>query len=201
MRSETGRLLRGRGSELQHRCGVSGGFGMVREPREVRAAHRRRAQLAQRRSVEFQPAMRVDRSFDGEPRQLVPEHDSIVLEPKHPGGEALAERGDGIPGDRLQQPQFRTRRRHGHRIEEIPRPRVESSHSREDRVAHAARDLRGRGRENLSDEERVPARAPVQLFGIDRVARGQQPHRRRRERGNRDAHYLARGRKLSEDGP
>ena len=41
--------------------------------------------------------MRVDGILNRQPRQFVAERDRVVLEPKHPGGEALVERGDGSP--------------------------------------------------------------------------------------------------------
>ena len=115
---------------------------MVREPREVRGRAAGAPQRRQRRPVQLEPAMRVDRLLDREPRELVPERDSLGLEPEHPGGEALVERADGFAGDRLQQPQLGARRHDRDRIEEIARLRLESRHAREDGVAHAVRDLR-----------------------------------------------------------
>ena len=76
-------MLRCRGCELEHRLGIPGRLGMMRQSRRIHAAAGRGPQGPQHRPVQLDAAMRVDRLVDRQARQLVPERDGLIVEPEH----------------------------------------------------------------------------------------------------------------------
>ena len=76
---------------------------MVRETREIKRTVTRRPSCTQYCSMQRHTAERVDRLFDRDSGQLVPERDGMVLGTQHPGREAFIERVQRVAGDRIEQ--------------------------------------------------------------------------------------------------
>jgi predicted nucleotidyltransferase len=132
--------------------------------------------------VKREPAVRRERLFDGEAGQLVPEGDGSRLGPQHPGRQTLVQTIGGFPGEGLQKPELGLRWDDRHGVEELPRRQAEPRGACEHGVTDGVRNLVLSGRQNLRHEERIAARVPVELVGIQVRRLGKLGDGRRRER-------------------
>ena len=164
----------GLGREPQHGARVTGGLGVVREPRGLRSADRRRGERRQGGPVQRRPAVRRQRLLDRHPRQLVAEGDAVGRRGQHPRAEALVEAGELVlAGQRVEQPQLRVGLGHGDRAEQRRGRRAQARGAGQDRVADRRRDVAIATGQHLGQEERVARRPAVELPRVDAVRLGE----------------------------
>ena len=199
--ADGGRPLTRRRRELEHRCDVARGLGVMGEARVVHDTLGRPPQRLQGGAVQRDAPVRVDGVLDRHPRQFMPERDGVAFGAKHPGGEALVEGVQRPRGDRLVKPQLRRLRDDGDRLEECACPPAETRRPCEHGIPDRARDVGPSPGEDLRDEERVAGGPGVQVDWVDAVRRGERRHRLERERLELDAQHPGGGREVSKHDP
>ena len=105
----------------------------------------------------------------------------MILVPQHSRREALVQLDERAAGEDLEQPELDALRHDRDRLEQIARVVAESGSACEHGVTNRRRDLPYAGRERLGHEERISARLPVQVVGIDPVRRRELRHGVERE--------------------
>ncbi len=168
VRAEVRRALGCGGSELEHGWDVAGGLGVVCDAGDVGPAGRA-CERAQGAAVKLVAAVGRHRLLDRHPLDLVAEGDSVAVDAQHPRRQALLDERQLDRRDLLEQPQLRTRRRDRDRVEQRPGAGGQAGRSGEHGVTHALGERRPARREGLGDVERVAARHPVKLGGVDLV--------------------------------
>ncbi len=172
--------------EPQHGVGVAGRLGVMRQPGIVAHGVGPPAERGERTAMEAQPASRLERLLDREPRQVVAELDRTRALSEHPRRERLLEGADVLARQRFEEPQLGARRGDGDGVEQRTRIVGETGRAGEHGIAHGFRDGAVAAREHLRDEERVPAGQPVQLDGVDLPRGGQLGDGVLRERRHRE---------------
>ena len=162
------------GREPQHGGRVAGGLGVVREPRGVGSAGRRRGERRQRGAVQRRPAVRRQRLLDRHPRQLVAEGDAVGRRRQHARAEALVEAGElASPASASSSHSSAC----GWDTATAPSSAAAVALRRAARASTASRTVGGMSRsppaEHLGEEERVARRAAVELVGVDAVRLGE----------------------------
>ena len=129
------------------------------------------------------------------------EHDAFRTRAQHPGGEALLDTIEGLRRERLHEPGLAARRNGGDGLEQDPRLGAQARRAREDRVPDRVRDLSVGRRQDLRDEERIPASVPVENDGVDAVRFGESSDGFRRERIDPRSPHRLTGRELARQDP
>jgi hypothetical protein len=198
VRARSGRDAPRPGGVAEHPAGVARGEGVVGEHRRVRV--RQRLEGLEHPAVQVDLAARRDRARDGETADVVAVGDPPAVAGDQAGAVERAQRADPDP-ERGQQ-----RVRHGagsagEQVGQVPGARVEPGGPGEHRVADGdgqrAVDQGGILADDLGDEERVPAREPVETVGVDVPL----PHERRHRRHGQRAELHPRGRGRARDVP
>jgi hypothetical protein len=104
MCTNRGGALAGRRSESLHGVRIACRVGVVRKPRNVVSGSRIVREGGQRSPVERPPSAGRNRVLEREPRQLVPERDSVAVRGEHPRCKTQVERSDVTRGEELEQP-------------------------------------------------------------------------------------------------
>ena len=183
MRPGPRRLARGGRPDGEH------GLDLARLDGEV---HQARAvgpllplQRVQHLRSQAPPRERGQAALDRAPRQLVAEAEVAGGDLQHPGELGLRERVDAVAEQLGGELEPDPRGHDGELLECLAALRREPGHAGEDRLDDRGGDgVGGRG-QRLGDEERVAAGHPVQGVAVGARARRQPPHRRARERRQR----------------
>jgi hypothetical protein len=155
---------------------------MMRQRSDVGIRASVSSECHERALVQPDASLGRDRLLDRQSGKLVPKRDARALRGQDARSQALIETVDELARERIQQRQLELPGNDRDGVEQPPRRRRQARGPCKHCVAHTLRDLLASRREHLGDEERVAARAAVQLLGIDSVRAGQLRDRSSRQR-------------------
>ena len=143
--------------------------------------------------VQAPPRERRQAALDRAPRQLVAEAEMVRGDLEHPGELGLGERVDAVAEQVAGELEPDPRRHDRELLERLAAGRVEAARRGRAPPRPRWRDGVGRRGQHLGDEERVAAGDAVHGVGVGAGARRQPPHRRARERRQRQPAHRAPG--------
>jgi hypothetical protein len=171
MCAQGGRLLRRRLREPEHRFGISGSDGVMREPREDAGTSGRRRQCGEHNSMELLHAQHRQRLQYRQPRQLVTESDRAAVECQEARLQRWRERLVECRYCCAQEINLGSRRYDRHEVHDVPGLDGDVGALRQDRLAHSRRHSFASGAEDFRHEERVALRQAEDGLRVTRVAR------------------------------
>ena len=169
MRAQCRCPLGRRGSEAQDGLGVTGGIGMVREPRQVETLLGDGGEGLECSPVQREASGGRKRLLDGAACELVAERNGSGRGHEHSRGQAFVDTVRGVRRERVEELELGVRRDHRDRLQDGAGVRAEVGGVCEDRVPHAVGNPVSARGEYLGDEEGVSGRRFVEPVGIDAV--------------------------------
>ena len=191
VRPGAGRLARRVGPDREHGVDVARLDGEVHQARPLGPLPL--LERLQDACVQAPPRERRQAALDRPPRQLVAEAQVVRGDLEHPGELGLRERVDAVAEQLAGELEGDPRRHDRELLERLAAVRAQAANPGEHGLDDRGGDDVGRGGQHLGDEERVAAGDAVHGAGVGAGARGQPPHRRARQRRQRQPVHRAPG--------
>ena len=161
--SELRRTIPRSTSELEHSVGIAGLDRMASKCCRIASSTR---QGAERAPVKTRPLVQRQRLVDRLLGELVAEAHNLPLDLEHAACDALRDRFGVTRSDLSQQRELGRMPKHGGSVQDALRAAGESSTTCEHGVTNRRWNVVTPGSDELRDVERIPARRPVHVHGI-----------------------------------